>query len=190
MTDEICQIVVFMRHGVAVHNVLDHRDKVLDPKLIDPPLLIEGKIRSLQKGYIIQQWFLKRNETIDLIVTSPLTRCLQTTTLAFLRGDEYNYPENDTTTNELHRHQQRQNQQQQQQQQQQHVQQKLQSNNIIVSSVDPIPIICKEDLRESFGIRYPDRRREKSVLMVRNCISENRYCRVVCVRMNFHCFWY
>jgi len=89
------QTVVFVRHGVARHNVLGadgRRPNLEDPALWDPPLLLEGKLGAVQVGQAIQTWWrtTQAGEQIDLIVTSPLTRCIQTATLAFLPGDRYN----------------------------------------------------------------------------------------------------
>jgi hypothetical protein len=146
------QTVVFLRHGVAVHNVVDARSgrppDSRDPALWDPPLTLEGRMASIRSGLEIQSWWQGRQvwginnnndnmlssknhsqhpcntSRLELIVTSPLTRCLQTATLAFLPGDQY-------TQSSL------------------------------------LPFICKENVREAFGMHYPDRRRDKSVLQVR-----------------------
>jgi broad specificity phosphatase PhoE len=127
MTGRI-QIVVFMRHGIAVHNVRDSRKDPTpdhrDVRLWDPPLVYQGVLRAVEAGTNVQRWIQEhtKRRRIELFVTSPLTRCIQTTTLAFLRGDDYDWP--------------------------------------------PPPIVCVEDVREAFGIYYPDKRREKSKLKV------------------------
>jgi hypothetical protein len=152
------QTVVFLRHGVALHNVLDARSgrppDSRDPALWDPPLTLEGRMASIRSGSEIHSWWRRQRQQawnnnndnisnssdlntfhscdtsmmmmmmMELIVTSPLTRCLQTATLAFLPGDHYAQP----------------------------------------SSL--LPFICKEHVREAFGMHYPDRRRDKSVLQV------------------------
>lgn len=91
-TRERIQNIVFVRHGVAQHNVLSRdgrRPNLEDPALLDPPLLTEGKLSSVRAGEAIQAWWRLGGERIELIVTSPLTRCIQTATLAFIPGDSY-----------------------------------------------------------------------------------------------------
>lgn len=144
---ERIQKVVFMRHAVARHNVIDpatgKQPSLTDASLLDPPLVTEGKIQAVIAGDAIQTW--GRNNTTTqareqqqmnhlLIVTSPLTRCIQTATLAFLPGHDYE------------------------------------------RQLKPLTIVCKEDTREAHGGgHYPDKRREKSVLQVRTSILEF-YC--------------
>lgn len=71
--------VYLVRHGVALHNVPDpssgdYHDKY-DPRLTDPPLISDGKEQIRNTGHKL------RGVDLDLVVTSPLTRCLQTTQL-------------------------------------------------------------------------------------------------------------
>lgn len=129
---ERIQTVVFVRHAVALHNVAidpstGKRPCLSSPSLFDPPLLTDGKIQAVQAGAALQSWWnaTHAGEPIELIVTSPLTRCIQTATLAFLPGDD------DYTR--------------------------------------PAPrMMCHDDVREAYGMHYPDRRREKSILQVGN----------------------
>lgn len=81
---------------------------------------------AIVAGYNIRAWQKSElnGQSFELLVTSPLTRCIQTTVLAFLPGENYETP---------------------------------QSN-----------IVCIEDVREAYGMYYPDKRREKSLLMVRS----------------------
>lgn len=88
------QTIVFVRHGVARHNVLDDKGNppnLNDPDLFDPPLLLEGKRQALDAGQRLRIWWhtTQVGEHLELVITSPLTRCLQTTALAFLPGDQY-----------------------------------------------------------------------------------------------------
>ena len=117
------QRVIFLRHGVAQHNF--HGADLHSPALVDPSLTYEGKLGAVQAGERVRQWLRRHEERIELVVCSPLTRTLQTATLAFLPGDEYNHP---------------------------------------------VPIVCVENVREAFGMHTPDKRREKSLLMVRNTV--------------------
>jgi hypothetical protein len=90
---EKIQTVVFVRHGVAKHNLhVDGKPPNLeDPMLFDPPLVFEGKKQALDVGERLRIWWhtTQTGEQIELVVTSPLTRCIQTASLAFLRGDCY-----------------------------------------------------------------------------------------------------
>ena len=93
--DERIQKVVLMRHGVARHNLYDpitrRPPNLNDPMLLDPPLVIEGKKQVLDAGERLSLWCRTINlgEQVELVIASPLTRCLQTATLAFTRGDCY-----------------------------------------------------------------------------------------------------
>lgn len=93
--EEKRQTVVFVRHGVARHNLLDSKTgkpaDVKDPNLFDPPLLLEGKKQAVEVGERIRVWWhtTQAGEQLELVISSPLTRCLQTTGLAFLGGDRY-----------------------------------------------------------------------------------------------------
>jgi hypothetical protein len=90
---EKIQTVVFVRHGVAKHNLyVDGRPPNLeDPMLFDPSLVYDGKKQALDVGESLRIWWdtTQTGERIELVVTSPLTRCIQTASLAFLRGDCY-----------------------------------------------------------------------------------------------------
>ena len=93
--NERVQVVAFVRHGIACHNLWDpvtHQPPRLeDPNLWDPPLVYEGKQQALEAGEYTKTWWrtTQLGEEIELIVTSPLTRCIQTTMLGFLPGDGY-----------------------------------------------------------------------------------------------------
>lgn len=123
------QTVMFVRHGVAQHNLLNERTgqapDLTDPQLTDPPLIHHGKRQALEAGEQAKRWWTLQDKHVQLVVTSPLTRCLQTAALMFLPGDEY-------------------------------------------TSNRPEPtIVCVDHVREAFGQHYPDRRRNRSELMVR-----------------------
>lgn len=87
------QEVVFIRHGIARHNIVDvttgKAPDLKDPRLFDPPLILEGKRQALDVGEKLRHWRAHRRENLELVVTSPLSRCLQTASLAFLPGDQY-----------------------------------------------------------------------------------------------------
>ena len=113
------QVVIFMRHGIARHNLRDPRTGQVadhrDPSLLDPGLVYEGQVMAIRAGHDVQ----RIQPNIDLLVCSPLTRCIQTTLLAFLPGEK-----------------------------------------------PAPPVLAKEDVREAFGMCYPDKRRSKSHLTV------------------------
>jgi len=134
MSQERIQTVAFIRHGIARHNVTDpitqQPPRLEDPNLWDPPLIYQGKLQALEAGERTKAWWRRslHRQEIELVVTSPLTRCLQTTMLGFLPGDGY-------------------------------------TNNTL-SQREPI-VYCTELVREAFGQHYPDKRRERSLLEVR-----------------------
>jgi len=127
---------VWGRHGIARHNVRDSRTgqgpNLEDPAWLDPPLIRQGRVEALAVGDTIRGWWRHNKTTpsdrIELIVTSPLTRCLQTAALAFLPGLSDD------------------------------------GDDAYEDDIDPAPTVCVEDVREAFGVHYPDRRRRKSVL--------------------------
>ena len=93
--EERIQMVAFIRHGVSRHNLLDPISQqpppLEDPNLWDPPLVYQGKLQAIEAGERTKTWWTRtlHGTEIELIVTSPLTRCIQTTMLAFLPGDTY-----------------------------------------------------------------------------------------------------
>jgi hypothetical protein len=188
--EERIQTVLFMRHAVALHNVAaaatSHSSAQLlstDPAWVDPELTPYGKLQAVVAGGILLRnthWsmLLLQQEPaaaessslltssscatgavgsgrrrsgrfgLELVVTSPLTRCLQTATLAFLPP----FMPYDDDAND---------------------------HGSVPSPPPPaIVMICREEVREAFGIQYPDRRRSKSVLQVRVC---------VCLRARIDC---
>lgn len=202
--EERIQTVIFVRHGVAQHNY--QGADLTSPTLWDPPLVPQGKKMALHVGHRIQQWlhlkFSLSNHhhqhhqkhqqrqppvQVDLVMTSPLTRCLQTSVLAFgIPGDCY--CDNDNNNNNLARttnnprktqeHEEKDednshpvehvipSQQQQQATRITKVQTLNSSSHGSTSSTIP-PILCVELLREACGIHYPDKRRPTEVLKVR-----------------------
>ena len=92
---ERIQKVAFVRHGIARHNLVDKTTgrppNPEDPALFDPSLVFEGKKQALQAGELLRTWWqtTQLGERIELVLTSPLTRCIQTAMLGFLPGDCY-----------------------------------------------------------------------------------------------------
>jgi hypothetical protein len=147
-SNERKQTMVLIRHGVALHNVIDSRTgqacNYRDSYFFDPPLVEDRMDDIVGMGSKVQQWFTTQSEpnrTIELIITSPLTRCIQTTMIAFgsiVDDDKIattgTCPTNDRKNSHTCR--------------------------------PTIPILCREVIREAYGIHFPDQRRAKSVLMV------------------------
>lgn len=151
------QKLIFIRHGVARHNIRDpatgQGPNLHDPALWDPPLVYDGKVQALQAGERLRlsithnQYHFGVDEDDDgskitanacppkpqLVISSPLTRCLQTSMLICGPGDLY-----------------------------------TDNNNIDVNSnrlqTEEPTYICSELCREAFGMHYPDKRRQKSIL--------------------------
>ena len=80
--------IYFVRHGVALHNVPDYSTgdyhNKYDPRLTDPPLISDGEEQIRNVGRKL------RGVELDLVVTSPLTRCLQTTQLIMYEWNSLN----------------------------------------------------------------------------------------------------
>lgn len=130
-----------MRHGVAVHNVPDARTKqypdIYDPRFTDPPLIPEGTHQASQVSLKIQQYLAAANggrPDVDLVISSPLRRCLQTASLAFPNqqrtgGAAVPTVPSGEPTNPLERRPR---------------------------------MLVNELVREAFGSHYPDKRRNRS----------------------------
>jgi hypothetical protein len=155
------RIIVLIRHGIALHNVIDPRTgqpcNYCDPYFFDSPLILDDTTMDdmIQMGKNVKEWFKKQHHpNVELIITSPLTRCIQTALIAF--GGNHHHHHSNNKSNDIFP-------QQQQIHQQQNRSQTLDNNH-------EIPIICKEVVREAYGKHYPDKRKEKSKLMVR-CVK-------------------
>jgi broad specificity phosphatase PhoE len=87
--EERSQIVVFLRHAAAAHNF--HGADICSSHFFDPSLVFQGKIAALEAGERIFNWWRESHpeKSINLVITSPLTRCIQTAVLAFLSGGKY-----------------------------------------------------------------------------------------------------
>jgi len=73
------QNIFLIRHGVAQHNIhRNHRDLKNDERFTDPKLIPEGIQQIVAKNI---PDMLPSN--IDLVVVSPLTRCIQTSLVIF-----------------------------------------------------------------------------------------------------------
>lgn len=118
---ERIQAVMFLRHGIATHNLRDpltgQTPNLHDPNLWDPSLVDDGMKQALDAKSRLMH-VLNR---VELVVASPLTRCLQTAHLVFFPGCS--------------------------------------------SYEKPAPtMMCLEHVREAYGMHYPDKRRDTSLL--------------------------
>lgn len=92
----VLKTVLFVRHGVAEHNVVDPRTRDLrDPSLFDPSLVEAGRRQAIETGGVLRAWLaahrrrggggknaVENDDGDVLVVASPLTRCLETAQLA------------------------------------------------------------------------------------------------------------
>ncbi|CAL9214360.1 unnamed protein product [Arabidopsis halleri] len=87
---ESCKIIHLLRHGQALHNVEAEKDRnaLLSPHLFDAPLTDHGhqQVENLRERVVLSG-LLKR---VELVVTSPLFRTMQTAVGVF--GNEYEQP--------------------------------------------------------------------------------------------------
>ena len=74
--NERFQRVVFVRHGIAKHNLPDPSTgeipNIRDPALTDPPLVYQGKQQALHAGLRLQEWWqaTQHGNDVELVVTS------------------------------------------------------------------------------------------------------------------------
>lgn len=91
---EVCchaekKTLYLIRHGIAVHNVAQHENKNFDPAselYTDAPLISRCESQSMITGKKLRDILNARtgdSTSIELIVVSPLTRCIQTAAIAF-----------------------------------------------------------------------------------------------------------
>lgn len=145
---ETRQIIYFLRHAVAYHNIpirskskedgktiTFHHANLCDPKYTDSKLVYPkahqqarkaGKKLKKELSCINRDDGSKTVTALDCVLVSPLSRCLET---AYFVMDEL---ERDEDT----------------------------------SNPTPTPWICKEDLREAHGIHYSDKRSHRTFLEV------------------------
>ena len=142
------QIIYFIRHGTAQHNVIEinpidgshiHPDKY-DPKYTDSKLLPRGYAQAQEAGNVLRSALkiLNDNRPLDGIFSSPLTRCLETTKGVVEGGsNSKNMPGHfDSSATGTHT--------------------KTNASNL--------QWIVREELREACGIHYSDKRSSKSLL--------------------------
>ncbi|KAH0863706.1 hypothetical protein HID58_080917 [Brassica napus] len=85
---ESCKIIHLLRHGQAMHNVAAEKDRnaLLSPHLFDAPLTDHGhqQVENLRER-VVSSGLLKR---VELVVTSPLLRTMQTAVGVFGNEDK------------------------------------------------------------------------------------------------------
>ena len=151
------QTIYLLRHGVAVHNLPDPRTgtypDLTDPRLTDPPLVPWGRHQAEEAAGRIYRSASSGGGgggpggPVDLVVSSPLVRCLQTASLAFPRragaggggagaGAAAGEEEDD--------------------------EQEREGGDPPEPHLRTPPVLVHELVREAIGTHYPDRRRRRS----------------------------
>ncbi|KAL3798305.1 hypothetical protein ACHAW5_010642 [Stephanodiscus triporus] len=163
--------ITLIRHGVAYHNVRDAQTgetpNYLDPKLTDPPLVRQGEIQARALGDQLKRMGMIGHrggsmddicslsaagggalnadvvdgddggqDKIQLVVSSPLTRCLQTASLIFPTYFASSHPSPAVTCGAL----------------------AMEGDNEVHVLDRNVVCCCHGDLREAYGIHYPDKR--------------------------------
>jgi broad specificity phosphatase PhoE len=135
--------IYLIRHGVAKHNIPnpetgERPDIANDATLTDPPLVRQGVLQAQVLGENLRRMGV--NETIDLVICSPLTRCMQTAGFVFPDhlADVSNMPNNIISTYT-------------------EVEDPERRHHIVLNG--SCRVFCHEDVREAFGMHYPDKRR-------------------------------
>lgn len=158
LSPPIIKSITLIRHGVALHNICDEmtgaKPNVLDPKFTDSPLTRHGELQAVQLGERLKRIGLVRcyhedsgrtsecstvgcrsssdadtASPIEMVVCSPLTRCLQTASHIFPSYFRNSHPPPDTTSTDVH----------------------VLNRNCTVC--------CHPDVREAYGKNYSDKRR-------------------------------
>lgn len=84
--------VYFIRHGQSVYNALDELKYTMprgslhpctDIRSVDAPLTLLGRKQALQARSKMNQQLQDSKQTVDLVISSPLTRAIQTAMLIF-----------------------------------------------------------------------------------------------------------
>ncbi|KAL3801642.1 hypothetical protein HJC23_013147 [Cyclotella cryptica] len=163
--------VYLIRHGVAKHNICnpetgERPDIANDVTLTDPPLVRQGVWQAQvlgenlrRRGIAAEKGFDQTMDvescdgaaTVELVVCSPLTRCLQTASYVF-PGHFTRHRNHDTSACSNHSNN--------------HKSESISNEyTIIRSRKTPLTILngdcrvfCHEDVREAFGMHYPDKR--------------------------------
>jgi phosphohistidine phosphatase SixA len=146
--------IYLIRHGVAKHNIPDasgnRPDIANDASLTDSPLVRQGELQAQVLGEHLRRRGIAVGmdvdscvESVQLVVCSPLKRCIQTASYVFpgyfQRQQHFNRREdemiganaNSCTSSE--------------------------SQHVILK--EQCSVFCHHDIREAFGMHWPDKRR-------------------------------
>ena len=149
---ETKQTIYLLRHGVAYHNIPIHQNMDLrDPKYTDSKLVLpHGHAQARAAGRRLKS-DLQSTTMLDCVFVSPLSRCLETAyfvmeeVLESAQKDEGHCAVTASSTSA-------------------NASANANANaNANISTRIPW-IICKEELREAYGIHYSDKRSSKSYL--------------------------
>ena len=147
ITASAMKTVYLIRHGVAKHNVPDqrtgkHPDIANDTNLTDPTLINQGILQARVLGENLKRSAVR--DTVDLVVCSPLSRCIQTA--GYIFPDHFRrIPQDSALSNALcddlvTR-----------------MGESTEGHHVVLNS--DCKVFCHEDVREAFGMHYPDKRR-------------------------------
>jgi len=150
------QILFIIRHGVAYHNI-PVKDKangvykhvnLLDPIYTDSKLVLpKARMQAKKSGQRLNNVLMEKNVVLDAILVSPLTRCLET---ADFVSSELRFMHD---TNDARK-----------------------KNTSTVTNPYTCPCVCREELREAFGIHFSDKRSKKSILQVKFNQCARTFC--------------
>lgn len=143
-----CKTIYLIRHGVAKHNVPNpvtgqRPDIANDVTLTDPHLIRQGILQAQVLGERLKR--SGTSDTIELVVCSPLSRCIQTAGYVF--RDHFRQSAKDVSNGSQH-HGGSMNTTMMEYEKKHHF---IQNNNC--------KVFCHEGTREAFGMHYPDKRR-------------------------------
>lgn len=164
--------IYLIRHGVAKHNICnpdtgERPDIAHDVTLTDPPLVRQGVLQAQVLGENLRRRGIAvdkvpvqlmdveschRVAAVELVVCSPLTRCLQTASYVF---PEHFKQHHTNATSELSNYSDNHN-----------AESRSEEHTVVTSTKTTLTILngnckvfCHEDVREAFGMHYPDKRR-------------------------------
>ncbi|KAL3773797.1 hypothetical protein ACHAWO_006596 [Cyclotella atomus] len=130
--------IYLIRHGVAKHNLPDpitgeRPDIANDASLTDPPLVRQGILQAQVLGQNLKRCGIAN--AVELVICSPLTRCIQTARFAF--PDHFIEKSQNAMDDALDEPQDK--------------------PGVVLGR--NCRVFCHEGVREAFGMHYPDKRR-------------------------------
>ena len=141
--------IYLIRHGVAKHNIPNpvtgqRPDIANDVTLTDPQLVRQGILQAQVLGERLKR--SGTSATIELVVCSPLTRCIQTAGYVF--PDHFRLATKDLSNGSQEHHGGKKSTA---------IMESEKNHHFILNN--NCNVFCHEDTREAFGMHYPDKRR-------------------------------